>query len=207
MTPCPLSVSGGDVRVIANAGATQLFVSFCHTSVWSSGRLRCLSCQRLWVWIRIWSSAAVWPFHLLRLDSHHMCKKTNIINSWEAVFWLTVEEKMGLTTTHTSTHSHSSATHTHTSSHSARLPDNNPLSAVTALVWILNPPVLDKEDASDYVRNEKLQEMFPLINSWCHSSCISCTIVHPDWPQTPAALTTPGTDPGYICWTDAMRHG
>lgn len=117
------------------------------------------------------------------------------------------QEKMGLTTTHTSTHSHSSATHTHTSSHSARLPDNNPLSAVTALVWILNPPVLDKEDASDYVRNEKLQEMFPLINSWCHSSCISCTIVHPDWPQTPAALTTPGTDPGYICWTDAMRHG
>lgn len=97
--------------------------------------------------------------------------------------------------------------YTHTSSHSARLPDNNPLSAVTALLWILNPPVLDKEDASDYVRNEKLQEMFPLINSWCHSSCISCTIVHPDWPQTPAALTTPGTDPGYICWTDAMRHG
>lgn len=27
--------------------------------------------------------------------------------------------------------------------------------------------------------------MFPLTNSWCHSSCISCTIFHPDWPQPP----------------------
>lgn len=63
---------------------------------------------------------------------------------------------MGFTMPHTSTHSHSQTPmHTHPGIQRYFLTITHCVGPM-ALVWVLNPPALDKKETSDYVSNEKL---------------------------------------------------
>lgn len=174
---------------------------FISARLWGWVQTSYISCSEAFCALSIVLSVQALPHEICKKDGNKEKRGCQIRPSM-TFFWLTVLQKMRSTMPQTATHSHSLATHAHTSSYSVFriFSDNSPLCGVMLLCesWIHPHSGIRTRLIMLAMRNFQIRhlshKMFPLMSPLCHSSCISCTTFHSDWPQTLAA--TPRDKPG-----------